>query len=214
LKYTILDIIHELGLNVSNAEKIKSRHDYNQYIINYNSVISFSNIFQSAVILETSYTTLSFPTSILPVTNYIGRMMVDEAPDMLTTYNLIPFSMKVQDIERTLADKIFAICDYYLQNHTDRHSRHIYDIYMLLPLVPLNEDFCDLLAKVRTERATSPVCPSASPDCNISSLLQYIVDNRIYEKDYNNLTLKLLSERVDYNTAISAIYKIIQSNIF
>ena len=53
------------------------------------------------------------------------------------------FEMKVQGIDRTLADKVFAVCDYYLQGKVAKHSRHLYDIYKLLPLVPQDENFRD-----------------------------------------------------------------------
>ena len=57
--------------------------------------------------------------------------------------------MKVQNIDRTLADKVFAICDYYLQGKTKRYSRHIYDIHKLLPKVPIEEEFKVLVKQVR-----------------------------------------------------------------
>ena len=50
--------------------------------------------------------------------------MADEAPDLLVDYRLEPFEMKVQGLDRTLADKVFAICDYHLQNKVGKHSRH------------------------------------------------------------------------------------------
>ena len=79
--------------------------------------------------------------------------MKPEAPDYAEEFSLIPFSMKIQGIDRTLADKIFAICDYYLQGKEQKHSRHIYDIYKLLPLVRLDENFKNLVNKVRSIRA-------------------------------------------------------------
>lgn len=36
--------------------------------------------------------------------------------------------MNVQSIERTFMDKVFAVCDYKIQNMQDRDSRHLYDI--------------------------------------------------------------------------------------
>ena len=42
--------------------------------------------------------------------------------------------MKVQGLDRTLVDKVFAICDYYMQDRVKKHSRHIYDIYKLIDL--------------------------------------------------------------------------------
>jgi len=41
-----------------------------------------------------------------------------------------PFEMKVQGIDRALADKVFAVCDYYLQGKVAKHSRHLYDIFI------------------------------------------------------------------------------------
>lgn len=49
-------------------------------------------------------------------------------------------SSVLQGLDRTLVDKVFAICDYYLQNRIKKHSRHIYDIYKLLPLVEVIQD--------------------------------------------------------------------------
>ena len=101
-----------------------------------------------SVLLETSYTAVSFPTVLLPVHSYIGDMMEQEAPDAVEEYNLNPFEMKVQGIDRTLADKVFAVCDYYLQGKVAKHSRHLYDIYKLLPLVPQDENFRELVKEV------------------------------------------------------------------
>lgn len=39
--------------------------------------------------------------------------------------------MHVKTHERTLIDKLFAMCHYYLENKTERYSRHIYDVHMI-----------------------------------------------------------------------------------
>lgn len=67
----------------------------------------------------------------------------------------------MQGIDRTLADKVFAVCDYYLQGKVAKHSRHLYDIYKLLPLVPQDENFKELVKEVRAVREQSVICPSA-----------------------------------------------------
>jgi len=79
----------------------------------------------AAVLLETSFAEVSFPTVLLPVHSYVGDMMLEEAPEELANFGLDIFEMKVQDIGRTLADKVFAICDYYMQDEVKNHSRHI-----------------------------------------------------------------------------------------
>ena len=59
-----------------NLDETRSRRDYNRYIISYDSVLPLaSDALSPAVLLETSYTAISFPTVILPVHSYIGDMM-------------------------------------------------------------------------------------------------------------------------------------------
>ena len=141
-----MDSAEELGMTIENLDETRSRRDYNRYVIAYDSVIPMaSDALKAAVLLETSYTAVSFPTVLLPVHSYIGDMMEQEAPDAVEEYNLNPFEMKVQGIDRTLADKVFAVCDYYLQGKVAKHSRHLYDIYKLLPLVPQDENFRELV---------------------------------------------------------------------
>ena len=144
-----MDSAEELGMTIENLDETRSRRDYNRYVIAYDSVIPMAiDALKAAVLLETSYTAVSFPTVLLPVHSYIGDMMEQEAPDAVEEYNLNPFEMKVQGIDRTLADKVFAVCDYYLQGKVAKHSRHLYDIYKLLPLVPQDENFRELVKEV------------------------------------------------------------------
>ena len=56
--------------------------------------------------------------------------------------------------------------------------------------------------------------PSAKPNHNINLILQDIIQSRFYEKDYNNLTKKLLYEDISYDNAINnGIQKIYELNI-
>lgn len=55
----------------------------------------------------TSFTAVSFPTVIMPVINYIGEVMAEEASEIIGEYRIEPFEMKVQELERTLVDKVF-----------------------------------------------------------------------------------------------------------
>ncbi|WP_420314449.1 nucleotidyl transferase AbiEii/AbiGii toxin family protein [Blautia wexlerae] len=61
---------------------------------------------------------------------------IEEAPEEIKNFRLDPFEMKVQGLDRTFVDKVFAIRDYYMQDRVKKHSRHIYDIYKLLPVIP------------------------------------------------------------------------------
>ena len=215
VKEAIEEVSAILGLSIPNIDKTRSRRDYNRYEIEYNPIDELDDVaVLPAVILETSYTAISFPVSELPVHNYIGDMMVEEAPDYIEKYALSPFTMKVQDISRTLADKVFAICDYYLQNKTEKHSRHLYDIYKLLPHVPQDDSFKKLVKEVRQVCALSPVCPSAKQDVDVVDLLKRIVSENVYKSDYENITENLLEEELNYETVIPALKQIAENGMF
>ena len=215
LKEAIKDIAENIGLRIPNIEDIRSRNNYNRYILEYDTVISEpDNALQNAVLMETSFAEISFPTIMMPVHSYIGDLIGDEEPERLKEFDLEIFEMKVQEIDRTLADKVFAICDYYMQNKVKKHSRHIYDIYKLLQKVPQTGEFKTLVKIVRKERAQTNICPSAQPGVDIPKMLKQIIKNEVYKEDYDSITIKLLEEQVLYETAIDAIIKIAESDIF
>ena len=215
MKYSLIDVLHKLGLNVINLDETRSRRDYNRYEIAYDSVFSsYYNSISSVIMLETSFTACSFPTVIMPVESMVGDMLKAEAPELLEKYELNAFRMKVQGLDRTLADKVFAVCDYYLQNRVRKHSRHLYDIYMLLPLVRQDEAFRTLVQEVRTVRKPSLICLSAKDGVDIPALLTEIIRNEVYREDYRNLTEKLLEEKVDYDTAVTALKRIAAGGMF
>ena len=108
----------------------------------------------------------------------------------------------MQSLERTFIDKVFAVCDYRIQNMMDRDSRHLYDIAKLLPEVEITPELDSLIDKVRDDRMMSKNNPSAQLEYNIPEMLKEIISSRFYESDYNNITKKLLYEDVSYNDAI------------
>ena len=215
LKEVIKDIANELDLVNPNINETRSRRSYNRYILEYQSVLyEPDDTVQNAVLMETSFAEVSFPTVILPVHSYIGNMMIEEAPEEIKNFRLDPFEMKVQGLDRTLVDKVFAICDYYLQNKVKKHSRHIYDIYKLLPIVPQNEEFKNLIKDVRSVRAMTNICPSAQPEVNVPELLTFLIENEVYRDDYEKITARILEEDVNYETAIKAVKEIAISGLF
>lgn len=215
VKQVISDVSLTLGMHITNINDIQSRRDYNRYIISYDSVLpSISTVPNSSIILETSYKTISFPTKELEVSNYVAETMSDSSAVTLKEFALDPFCMKVQDINRTLADKVFAICDYYLEGKTERHSRHLYDIYKLLPLIQLDADFRDLVVEVREGRLGSKVCHSAKDGINPNELLKKIVNEKTFKEDYDMVTETLLNEVVAYEDVIAALGKVVDSEIF
>lgn len=215
LKEAIQNTAKELDLQILNLDETRSRRSYNRYVLAYETFLPAGATFlQPAVLIETSFTAISFPTALLPVHNMIGDMMETEAPDLVVPYQLEPFEMKVQNLTRTFIDKVFAICDYYLLGKEKKHSRHIYDIYKLLPLVSVDHNLPSLIPEVRKARSAAAICPSAQNGVSISWLLQKIMDEQVYKADYETLTVQLLEENISYNTAVTSLTDIIDMHIF
>ena len=125
-----------------------------------------------------------------------------------------PFDIRVQTLDRTFVDKVFAICDYMIDGKTERNSRHIYDLSRLLTYVTLDNKLKNLIKKVREDRKSGTKCYSAQDNINISKLLRKIIDTEYYKKDYEESTEKLLSKTVAYEDAIKALETIIESGVF
>ena len=216
VKKVIQEIAEELGIVIPNISETRSRRSYNRYLLAYETVTGKLNEeIQPAVILETSYAETSFPNVVMPVHSYLGNVLRTEAPEAIETFGLQPFEMKVQGIDRTMIDKVFAICDYQMAGDVRRHSRHIYDIYKLLPLVSMDENFRELVRKVRLLRAKNVnICHSAQPGVDVPKILKGLVEKGVYKADYERVTKRILKERIDYDEVIGAIRIIIESKLF
>ena len=203
LKYNILKpIADELGLVIRNFESIKSDKNLNHYDFYYESVVGdrVINPIPPYVKLETSLMSYAFPTEEREIGNYLLDALGEEEEELIATYDLGTFPMRVQSLNRTLIDKVFAVCDYYLQGKAHRNSRHLYDIYKLSGYVEMNSDFMELVKEVRAHRIAmgSEIAPAAPLDVNILGLGQKLCDEDFYKEDYRETTLKLISESLEY----------------
>ena len=106
--------------------------------------------------------------------------------------------MKVQSVSRTFIDKIYALCDYYLEGKTKRFSRHLYDIYKLYPTISIDDDFKVLTEQVREHRSHLSICPSARDNVDAKKLIYDFLDKDFYKSDYNTITKTLISDDVTY----------------
>ncbi len=214
LKEGIVEAVDSSGLNLENFDEIRSRRDFNRYVIGYPSVFSFSAV-NRKLIVETAVFTGIYPTEVRNAGNFIfDYLSKKNALDFVDTSEIQPFPIKVQKPERTLVDKILALCDYYLAGKCEQHSRHIYDIYKLLDVVQADESLKKLASRVREERKQRSICLSAQDGVEINRVLVEIIEKESYKSDYIATTEKLLFKKVSYNEAIEAIRKISESEIF
>ena len=150
----------------------------------------------------------------MEATSYVYDYLKQERKsDIITRFGLEPFALNVQNIERTFIDKLFAIGDYYLCNKITEHSRHIYDLYKLCDVVEINDSLKELFKIVLMERRGHSSCFSAQEGVNLKELLQRIVNENSYKRDYETITVGLLFEEVSYNEAICSLQKVIDSNL-
>ena len=211
-KELIIEIAENLGLVLSNPEEIKSRYDYNKYVFKYDSLFS---VIPLEIIIETSYYQSVYPVDKHVVGSFVGRFCLDRNIILPVPFEAAEVMMNVQSIERTFVDKVFAVCDYKIQNMQDRDSRHLYDICKLLQEVELNEELNKLIDMVRDDRMQSKNNPSAQLEYIIPDMLKEIIRSRFYEPDYKNVTQKLLYEDISYDYAIeNGIAIVAESDVF
>ena len=142
LKRAVVAAMVELNFPITNIEDTRSRRHYNCYRAAYPSIYDQSGILKPELVVETYVALLPFPTTKQMVDNYIYRFLKKiNRLDLAETYNLMPFAITTQTIERTLVDKVFALCDYYMQGETERHSRHLYDIYKIVNSIGVTDRF-------------------------------------------------------------------------
>ena len=214
LKENIVSIIDEFGFTLDNADNVRSRRNYNRYIIDYPTVFS-SNFLKEHLIIETAVYIKAYPCERMQATSIIYDYLKQNGyDDLITKYGLEPFELNVQTASRTLIDKLYALGDYYLSDAVQEHSRHIYDLYKLSDIVTLDDDLKQLVSEVFEERKPHEQCHSAKEGIDMNTLLQEIIDKDIYKKDYEDITSKMLFEDVPYSTAIKTLQKIVDYKLF
>lgn len=211
-KECIMDIAEKLGLILVNPEEIKSRYDYNKYVFRYDSLFSE---FPLEIIVETNFYQAVYPVVKQIVGSFVGKFCKENDINLPILFEASEVVMNVQSMERTFVDKVFAVCDYKIQDMQNRDSRHLYDICKLLEKVKLNQEMDELIDKVRDDRMQSNNNPSAQLKYNIPKLLKEIIQSRFYEADYKNITQKLLYENISYDYAIEyGIAVVAETDIF
>ena len=214
LKENIVSAIERQEMTLTNPDEIRSRREYNCYLVSYPSIFS-ENYLKPHLQVETTIFFRTYPTKVMPAASYIyDYLSENDYTEFITQYQLEPFEICVQTADRTLGDKVFALCDYYMSGFVTEHSRHIYDIFRLSEIVFPGRSLKDLAEEVREERQPHKTCLSAADGVSVNAILREIIDNEAFKEDYKNKTRSLLFTQVSYDTAISALEKLIEANVF
>lgn len=204
-------ISEELRMPIVNWEDTQSDRDYNVYHFAYKSVFGIDDDrLPQFVKLEMALGSYSFPTEVIEIGNYIGDYLNENGyKEIVEKYQLSRFSMKLQALERTYIDKIFALCDYYIQGKSKRYSRHLYDLYKLTPMMKFDEDFIRLVEEIRKHREGMKICPSAKEGINITTIVAEFCNNDFYKEDYQAITSYFSADYVSYEDVIENMRKIV-----
>lgn len=219
LKNTIIkSISDELKLPIINWDILHSNNNVNKYIFEYQSVMESTVDISQNINLEISLVLPSYPYINYSLDNYINIHFNKSNTDfnnskMIIKYNLSPFSINCQTIERTFIDKLFAICDYYLLNKSTRLSRHLYDLHKLFTHVNIIE-VARLIPEIQQLRSKIDLCPSAKPNIDIKKILNDIINSDYYKKDYKNVTSLLIYDDTSYNDCIKTLKEILKTISF
>ncbi len=217
LKNVVLKgISEELGMPVANWEETQSDRDYNAYLFSYESAFGLQDDrLPQYVKLETALGSYSFPTQTVEIRNYIGDYLEGRGrTDLAERFSLGRFSMNLQSLERTYIDKVFALCDYYLQGRSKRYSRHLYDIFKLTPLIEFNDGFTELVREVREHRSKMRICPSADEAVDVPAVILEFCGNSFYREDYQAITDYFAEDAVSYDDVIGQMRTLAASNLF
>jgi hypothetical protein len=111
LKENILDAINALGFSLTNPESVRSRRDYNRYLIDY--PISFgAGYLKPNLIAETAVHIRAFPNAKMKASSIVADYLLEAGFDsLIKEHGIEPFEVNVQLASRTFIDKIFAIAD-------------------------------------------------------------------------------------------------------
>lgn len=213
----LIAVCDDLELILLNREKIElhTHGNFNRFEIQYPIKFQSDDV-KSELIVEMTYIQKSYPSEESEASSYIGDFLKEAGNStILAEYGLEPFCVQVQALQRTLIDKVFALCDYYLSGDTERNSRHIYDIAKLLTKVNAFDGTLQVLvSNVRNDRKRNRTCLSAQDGVDVPEVLKSIINTEFFKKDYDGTTLKLLSKPISYEDAIKSLQTVIDSEIF
>ena len=213
-KYSIIESVAAAGLDLTNKDEIWTRTNYNKYKIDYSSRFAVDGV-KPNLYVETYYSIPAFPTELREVSSLLYEFLRNAGFDSIVAeYELAPFEIRVQSIVRTFIDKVFAVCDCYLDGRVTEHSRHLYDIYKIYPHIKFDDEIVKMVAQTREVRRNSQKSSAAEVGVDISRLLQEIIDRKIYKSDYRDITRKLLFEEADYDAVIGTLQDIATKSYF
>ena len=203
----------QLGLTIANSKDIQCQREFNRFRIDTGSILPIAH--NNDLIIEVASFLRSYPCRQKPAASFIYEYLaLNRKWAIIEKYNLEPFPVTVQSAERTFIDKLFALGDYYIENRIKNHSKHLYDLHKLYPVIVIDDNLVSLYNSVKHDRSLQRTCPSAKEGEDLKLCLQEILDSDAYRNDYNNTTGRLVRDDVSYEATKKTLQSIINSRLF
>lgn len=158
VSYAVKNIIPEIeveGITNKRGRIRKTAHDYKKFFEG-----DFEQV-RDMIIVEATHLGNFEPFTSATVQSYIAEMMQETGQsDMIKTYQLEPFTVRVLTIERTFCEKIMSLVRFSFEENPipklNDKIRHIYDIHKLLENEALHtfftsQGFEEMLLKVAND---------------------------------------------------------------
>lgn len=217
VKHAMFDACESLGLKILNADDVESGRDFNVYLIEYPLNYRDGGL-TPTIRAETAFMLKPYPDETKLATSIIYDFLKERGgKSFIASYpELEPFPIRVQTLERTFVDKVFALCDYAISGKIARNSRHIYDLYCLWPIINLGDGLKDLAKEVRKDRKENGHSPSSQDGVDVEAKLSEILAGGIYRGDYETITKAMVHQGkyVPYDEAATVLRKIMEEGIF
>jgi hypothetical protein len=203
-------------MTLLNETDVRSGRDHNEYHIGFDNTFDGDGAMVPHIIVETIVVYRPYPCVNLTVSNYVTKYLFKANEyQLIAKYELEPFEMLIQSVERTFIDKLFALCDYNLEGKYNRYSRHLYDIHMIWSSQKLDIGLMkSIVTDVVKDRQRYGIRNlSCQPGAKPNEILKEIIERNVYENDYNEVTSKFIYKMVEYSVAVKSLWEIIDLNI-
>lgn len=160
--------------------------------------------------VEITFIEECYPLVNVEINSIIGEWLKSKNKfDDIEKYNLKPFNVVTQALERTFIDKIFAICDYHISRKITGHSRHLYDLFKIKDKIEFDNKFFELLKNVKIDRSKNDRSYSAQNSINFIVILKDLINEKTFYEDFINYTQPVLFEDIKYEMLINNLNDII-----
>lgn len=141
--------------------------------------------------------------------DYLVKTQGSNVGALIKKYGLEPFVVQTQDIGYTLCEKLIAIGNYYLRGRDNRASRHLYDIYKLSCIVPIDGTLRTVLLEVVSYVRERGIDNAIINGNNLEVVIYKSLKEGFFKNDYINVTSRFIYENVPYDVCKDRLYNIL-----